>query len=160
MDEGMLEKARALIREAHTCVLATSSANHPHCSLMAYATNASCDEIYMITTKNSRKYQNMRENPVVSLLIDTRERGSKSGHAETMALTVSGKFQAVETDSERQRVREALSRKHPDMKGFFENSQGEPVRIAIESLLLLEGPTKMHYEPNASSPKFGGRGGR
>jgi len=156
MDEGMFEKARALIREARTCVLATSSPNHPHCSLMAYATNASCDEIHMVTTKNSRKYRNMLENPAVSLLIDTREGGLRSGHAETMALTVSGRSQAVETDAERQRVREALIRNHPDMKGFFENSEGEPVRIVIESLLLLEGPTKIHYAKNAPSLKFGG----
>jgi nitroimidazol reductase NimA-like FMN-containing flavoprotein (pyridoxamine 5'-phosphate oxidase superfamily) len=145
MDENIREKIRTLIREQNTCVLATASENRPHCSLMAYATNSSCDEIYLMTVNDSRKYQNMCENPAVSLLIDTRQDRLKSEYTETMALTVSGRFDRIIKDTERERIRKELSRKHPGLKDFFLNPEGEPVKIIIESYLLLEGPTKAHY---------------
>ena len=145
MDENIREKIRALMREQGTCVLATASENRPHCSLMAYLTNSSCDEIYLMTLKDSRKYQNMCENPAVSLLIDTRQDRLKFDQTKTMALTVSGRFDRIIKDTERERIQEELSRKHPGLKDFFENPEREPVKIMIESYLLLEGPTKAHY---------------
>jgi nitroimidazol reductase NimA-like FMN-containing flavoprotein (pyridoxamine 5'-phosphate oxidase superfamily) len=145
MKDHIREKIRTLIREQGTCVLATASENRPHCSLMAYASNASCDEIYLMTSNDSRKYQNMCKNPTVSLLIDTRQDTLKSGYTETMALTVSGRFDRIDQDTERERIGKELSRKHPGLKDFFESPEGEPVKIIIESYLLLEGPAKAHY---------------
>ena len=145
MDEKIRERIRTVIQEQSTCVLATASENRPHCSLMAYATNSSCEEIYLMTLKDSRKYQNMCENPAVSLLIDTRQDTLKSDHAETMALTLSGRFDKIIRDTERERIRKELSRKHPGLKGFLEKPEGEPVKIIIESYLLLEGPEKAHF---------------
>ena len=145
MGENYREKARALIREQDLCVLATASGNRPHCSLMAYASNASCTEIYMVTLKDSRKYQNMRENPAVSLLVDTRQDTSTSGYTETVALTLTGRFQPIIEDTERERVREELSRRHPGLKDLFEDPGGIPVKIVIESVLFLEGATKAYY---------------
>jgi nitroimidazol reductase NimA-like FMN-containing flavoprotein (pyridoxamine 5'-phosphate oxidase superfamily) len=112
---------------------------------MAYATNSSCDEIYLMTLSDTRKYQNMCENPAVSLLIDTRQDVLKSDHFKTMALTVSGRFDRIFKDTERERIHKELSRKHAGLKDFFENTEGELVKIIIESYLLLEGPTKAHY---------------
>ena len=145
MDEEIREKIRTVIQEQSSCVLATASKNRPHCSLMAYATKSSCDEIYLMTLKDSRKYQNMCENPAVSLLIDTRQDTLKSDPTETMALTVSGRLDRIIKDTERKRIRKELSRKHPGLKDFLENPEGEPVKIIIESYLLLEGPTKAHF---------------
>jgi len=145
MDEKNREKVRTLIRKQGTCVLATALKNQPYCSLMAYATNDLCDEIYLMTLNKGRKYQNLCENPVVSLLIDTRQGSSNFDPAEAMALTISGRFERVSTDPEREHIRKTLSLKHPGLTAFFENPQGEPVKIMIESYLLLEGPTKSHY---------------
>jgi hypothetical protein len=62
-----------------------------------------------------------------------------------MALTLSGRFRTIIEDTERERIRKELFRKHPGLKGFFENPEGEPVRIIVESILLLEGLTETHY---------------
>jgi len=145
MDEEIREKIRTVIQEQSTCVLATASKTRPHCSLMAYATNSSCDEIYLMTLNSSRKYRNMCENPAVSLLIDTRQDRLKSDLTETMALTVSGRFDKLIMESEREQIRKELFRRHPELKGFLENPEGEPVKIIIESYLLLEGPEKAHF---------------
>ena len=145
MDKIICEKIRMLIRKQGSCVLGTTSKNQPHCSLMAYAANDSCDEIYLMTLNEGRKYQNLCENPAVSLLIDTRQGSLRFDPAEAMALTISGRFERVKKDPERERIRKMLSFEHPGLKGFFENPKGEPVKIIIESYLFLEGPIKSHY---------------
>ncbi len=133
------------MRQQDACVLATASENRPYCSLMAYATNTTCDEIYIMTLNEGRKYKNLCENPAVSLLIDTRQGSLDFDPAETLALTVSGRFDRVLKETERERIRNILLLKHPGLKAFFENPKGEPVKISIESYLLLEGPTRSHY---------------
>ena len=145
MEEDIREKIRTVLREQGTCVLATASENRPHCSLMAYASNSSCDEIYLMTLKDSRKYQNMCENPAVSLLMNTRQESFQSDPTESLALTLSGRFDRTMTDREKEQIREKLSRKHRGLQDFLENPEGEPVRIIIESYLLLEGPVNAHY---------------
>jgi len=74
----MLEEMKALAKQKDICVLATVSDGNPHCSLMAYATDDDCREIYMITQKGTKKYKNLIKNPSVSLLIDTREEQAAS----------------------------------------------------------------------------------
>jgi len=136
MDDDICKKVKALIREQGACVLATASENIPHCSLMGYASNSSCEEIYLMTFSDTRKYKNMSENPAVSILIDTRQAPMESGHKNAMALTVSGRFR---------RIRKQLVQKHPELKDFFEDPRGEPVKIILESYTLLEGPTKAYH---------------
>ncbi|HOP48224.1 MAG TPA: pyridoxamine 5'-phosphate oxidase family protein [Desulfobacteraceae bacterium] len=145
METDIREKINTLIKRQYRCVLATASENRPLCSLMAYAANASCSEIYLMTLKNSRKYQNMCENPAVSILIDTRKDTPGFDHNQTMALTLSGHFDRNIDDIERERILKELSGKHPELKDFFENPEMEPVKIIVTSCLLMEGPAKAHH---------------
>jgi len=145
METDIREKINTLIKRQYRCVLATSSENRPLCSLMAYASNASCNEIYLMTLKNSRKYHNMCENPAVSILIDTRQDTPGLGQNETMALTLSGHFDRNIDDTERGRILKELARRHPELKEFFETPEMEPVKIIVTSCLLMEGPAKAHH---------------
>ena len=145
MDKNIRQKIGTLIKKQDTCVLATASKNRPHCSLMAYVASDSCDEIYLMTLKKGRKYQNICENPAVSVLIDTRQDSLGFDPGKTMALTLSGTFERVVKESERELIRKKLSHKHPELTDFFGNPQGEPVKINIASYLLLEGPIKSHH---------------
>ncbi len=85
----MLDQMKALARAKNICVLATVAGRKPHCSLMAYVCDERCEEIYMVTHKNTHKYKNLMHNPSVSLLIDTRENAPR---AWARALTVAGFF--------------------------------------------------------------------
>lgn len=145
MDTEIRKKVKTLIREQGACVLATASENIPHCSLMAYASNDSCDEIYLMTLSDTRKYKNMSKNPAVSILIDTRDAPMETDHAHAMALTVSGRFDTISDAAERVAIREQLLKKHPELKSFFEDPRGEPIKIILESYIFLEGPTKAFH---------------
>jgi nitroimidazol reductase NimA-like FMN-containing flavoprotein (pyridoxamine 5'-phosphate oxidase superfamily) len=83
----MLEEMKAFAKEKNSCVLATIVDSKPYCSLMAYATNRACTKIYMVTHRQTQKFQNLVANPAVSLLIDTRDTSPRS---EARAMTVEG----------------------------------------------------------------------
>ncbi len=142
----MLEKMKALVKEKDICVLATVSAGHPHCSLMAYVTDEDCREIYMVTYKKSRKYENLIKNPSVSLLIDTREDHRGSRRPEAKALTVTGTFQKIDDEAKRARIRSGLMGRHPHLKELMNHPDAEIVCIRIDSFLLLNGLTDAHFE--------------
>jgi nitroimidazol reductase NimA-like FMN-containing flavoprotein (pyridoxamine 5'-phosphate oxidase superfamily) len=59
------EDIRELMKAGRACVLATVSGKEPHCSLMSYATDDDCREIYMATRRDTKKYRNLAANPSV-----------------------------------------------------------------------------------------------
>ena len=142
----MLEKMKNLVKEKDVCVLATASADKPHCSLMAYVADEDCREIYMVTHRQSRKYDNLMKNPSVSLLIDTREEHLGPRRPDAKALTVSGTFGRIDDKKKRTRVRAKLLERHPHVEEFVNHPDAEILCIRVESFLLLNGLTEAHYE--------------
>ena len=132
-----------MISENKVCVMATVADGAPHCSLMSYATDKDCREIYMATLKDTKKYRNLIANPAVSLLIDTRDASTKT---KTRALTVTGVFQNIDDDKRIAEIREALIRKHPDLKDFFNYPDARIVVIKATSLQLLDSVTDSYFE--------------
>ena len=142
----MLERIKSLVKEKDICVLATVSGDKPHCSLMAYVTDDDCREIYMVTHRESRKYENLIKNRSVSLLIDTREEHAGSRRPEAKALTVSGTFKKIDDKNKKIQVRSKLLDRHPHVREFLDHPDAEIVCIRVESFLLLNGLTDAHYE--------------
>ena len=101
----ILEKMTALVRKKNVCVLSTVSDNKPYCSLMAYITDATCEEIYMVTHKSSTKFNNLQKNPSVSLLIDSRETQPRS---KAQALTIDGVFIPLIDENKKQNIRDRM----------------------------------------------------
>jgi nitroimidazol reductase NimA-like FMN-containing flavoprotein (pyridoxamine 5'-phosphate oxidase superfamily) len=135
----MLEKMKALAKKKDTCVLATVSGVEPHCSLMSYATDDDCREIYMITHKQTKKYRNLLHNGKVSILIDTREEDQAVGREVTKALTINGVFQKIEDQQEKKEAVDRLLEKHPHLRKFADTPDAEVFAVRIKSFQLLEG---------------------
>ena len=142
----MLDNMKELLKAKDICVLATVSDNRPHCSLMVYATDEQYREIYMVTHRQTKKFRNLTENPLVSLLIDTREEDFGPRRSNAKALTVNGIFRVMNEPHERESILARLVQRHPHLKGFAEDPDAELIRIKIESFLLLEGLTSSHFE--------------
>jgi nitroimidazol reductase NimA-like FMN-containing flavoprotein (pyridoxamine 5'-phosphate oxidase superfamily) len=146
MNTEMLRKMKSMVRDHHTCVLATVSEGRPHCSLMAYVADDACEEIYMATPRATTKYKNLTRNPRVSLLIDTRANHPGKGPPDVRALTISGEFRPIQDRDERAWVVARLTAAHPYLKDFMEGESAEPVAVKVVSFLLLEGLSVAHYE--------------
>ena len=139
----MLNEMKALAREKNSCVLATIVDTKPYCSLMAYVTNRACTEIYMVTYRQSQKFQNLIVNPAVSLMIDTRDTSPRSA---ARAMTVEGIFQKITDPAKEKKVRRKLLSAHPHLNEFMDHPQAEVFQVTIKSFLLLNGLTQASFE--------------
>ena len=138
----MLVKMKNFVRKKNICVLSTASGNKPYCSLMAYITDATCKEVYMVTHKNTTKFNNLQNNPWVSLLIDSRETQPRSN---AQALTIGGVFVPLVDEGKKQKIRDKMLESFPHMKEFIHHPESELIRIKINSFLLLDGLTQSHF---------------
>lgn len=139
----MLEQMKSLAREQNICVLATDAGGKPYCSLMAYVTDDACREIYMVTHSRTKKYQNLINNPAVSLLIDSRK---NSPRRRVTALTVEGSFHHIEEKAKENRVEKILLEAHPHLADFLSHEDAVILCIKIGSFLLLNGIDEAHYQ--------------
>ena len=138
----MLEKMKNFIKNKDICVLSTVSDNKPYCSLMAYITDEACEEIYMVTYKNTTKFSNLQKNPSVSLLIDSRETQPRSN---AQALTIDGVFTPLIDENQKESIRSQMLDSFPHMKDFIHHPESELIRIKIKSFLLLNGLIESHF---------------
>jgi len=142
----MIEEMKSFVKNKKTCVLATATENNPHCSLMAYVTDDDCSEIYMITSRRSKKFHNLSENPSVSLLIDTREEDCGSQNPKTRSLTIAGVYKQLADENKKSKIRSEMILKHPAIRDLIKSPSAEILCIKIVSFLLLNGPTEAHFE--------------
>jgi general stress protein 26 len=141
----MIEKMKALLKENSMCVLASSSGDRPHCSLMAYVTDEEAKTLFMVSLMTSRKSRNLSVNPYISLLVDNRtEAGGDIG--SILALTVSGVCSVVADGEEKDLIQNRIVQAHPRLHGLAYHPDAEVIAIKVQSLLLLEGPTTAHFE--------------
>lgn len=139
MAEPGMEEIEKILLNGSTCVLATMGRGAPHTSLMAYAVAPDCRTLYLVSPRQTRKYRNMLENPIVSILIDTR---CDDPLESVRALTVGGTT-AVATDGRaRKTARELFVDKHPNMIEFIDDPDSVFVAVSIHSFQLLSGVRK------------------
>jgi nitroimidazol reductase NimA-like FMN-containing flavoprotein (pyridoxamine 5'-phosphate oxidase superfamily) len=139
LKRSKLDKMKNLLKTGDLCVLATCAEGNPHCSLMAYITNGAVTTVYMVTLKQTQKYRNFLQNPQASLLVDTRQEQPLPARAGIQALTVSGTFQPIAEEDEKQRIVREMAERHPQLRELLANSDAEPFAIKIHSFLLLDG---------------------
>lgn len=146
VNEDRLQRIRDLVRNKDICVLATARGNAPHCSLMAYVANEDCTEIYLVTSRNTRKYRNITQNPQVSLLMDTREEHGGSRRSEAKALTVTGIVENIEDPERREAAKARILERHPHVKPLLDDPEAEPFCVRVRAFLLLDGLMEAQYE--------------
>jgi len=132
-----------LIQSNNVCVLATVSEGKPHCSLMSYSTNNDSNEIYMITQRESKKYRNLKENPSVSLLINSRQIDSKT---QTTALTITGTVQSCVDENKKSIILASLLDKNSNLKEFIDDPASEIIVVQVKALQLLNGIKDSYFE--------------
>jgi nitroimidazol reductase NimA-like FMN-containing flavoprotein (pyridoxamine 5'-phosphate oxidase superfamily) len=142
----MRKDIQTLIQANKLCVLATVSEGNPHCSLMSYATDEGCHEIYMATHKNTKKYRNLIVNPAVSLLIDSRQDVGADPSAQTRALTISGTFQSNLDEKKAAMARARLFEQHAGLKNIFNDPDTEIIVVQIQAVQLLDGIIDAYFE--------------
>ena len=88
------ERVRSLLESQPLAVLSSSAQGHPYTNLVAFAATEDLRRVVFATMRATRKYQNMHEDPRVSLLIDDRS-NRVSDIRDALAVTAQGDGQAL-----------------------------------------------------------------
>jgi len=102
---------------------------HPYVSLVAFASAADLKCILFVTPATTRKYANLRADPRVALLIDSRSNQDADIH-HAMAVTALGSAQIVEKDQARGFLDRYLA-KHPHLEEFAKAPTSAWIRVHI-----------------------------
>ena len=135
-----LDICYSLISKNNILVLATQGNDGVHTSLMAYASSSDCREIYMVSSRNSRKCENISLFPQVSLLIDDRDHKIRDRRHEIKALTIKGIYLPVQDKAEEKNILNHISESVPQIAAAFSGPENMVIRIKAESFQLLDGP--------------------
>ncbi len=141
----MVEKIKSLIRGKGTCVLATATDGEPHSSLMSYVADDDGTIIYMISLKGTRKYENLLENPRVSLLFDTRDESVARDRRNVRAVTARGIFQPIADGATKRDVLAKLLARHPQLRELADRPESEIFQVKMVSFELLEGVSEAYF---------------
>lgn len=133
----MLAKLESLLRNNSLCVLCTEATGNPYCSLMTYLPSDDLTSLYLVATRESRKFQNLLANPRVSVLVDSRQHQGQG--ANIVSVTLAGLFQPL-TEAEVPPIKTTLAEKHPELKEILNHPDSLVFAIQLQSYLLLDGP--------------------
>ncbi|MGD2176706.1 MAG: pyridoxamine 5'-phosphate oxidase family protein [Anaerolineae bacterium] len=134
------EKIKAILGELfqdqQLAVLATREEDgQPYASLMAFAASDDLRQLFLVTSRFTRKYANLSTDPRVSLLIDSRSHQSADIH-RAVAVTVLGEAEEVR-GAERDHLLAHYLAKHPHLESFATSPSCALLRVRVKSYYLV-----------------------
>jgi len=132
--ERQIGTAEKLIRNHFVGVLATCSKRGPYTTLVAFAPFKSIETIVFATLRNTRKYDNMKKNVKVSLLVDSR-RNVPEDFKDASALTILGTVRES-TGKERKKLAGALLLRHPHLEELVNDPDCAVMALAVQRFVL------------------------
>jgi len=126
---------RRVLERNRFAVLATQRNGQPHASLMAFTPLEGLRFLAFATYRDTLKYESIREDRRVAILIDDRE-GDARGSDRRLVLTAVG--EAIQTPEEyRQAYIATHLARHPDLERFLSSPDCEFVRVAIRAYQVV-----------------------
>lgn len=123
-----------LLMSQHLAVLATYDNDQPYSNLVAFAVTRDLKNILFVTSKNTRKYENMRKNKKIAMLIDSRK-NETSDFTNASALTAFGTAQET-TGAERNRLAKIYVTKYPYLEEFINKPDSALISIAVSDYII------------------------
>ncbi|MFO7884122.1 MAG: pyridoxamine 5'-phosphate oxidase family protein [Desulfobacteraceae bacterium] len=97
-------------------VLSTAQSSQPYASLVAFAASRDLKYFYFLTPDTTRKYENLRSNPKVAVLVNN-SRNTAEDIYNAVSVTGTGIASVVEKAHDKKALAMFLD-KHPHMKDF------------------------------------------
>jgi nitroimidazol reductase NimA-like FMN-containing flavoprotein (pyridoxamine 5'-phosphate oxidase superfamily) len=132
--EQQKKQLHELFTKQRFAVIATQASNEPYTSLVAFSSTEDLSYLIFATLRQTRKYENIRKNAKISMLIDNRENLS-SDIKNAIAVTVVGN--ATEIKEKQQYFLDIHFRKHPYLREFLKNENCVLVGLSIEKIIIV-----------------------
>ncbi len=123
-----------LLMSQYLAVLATYYDGQPYSNLVAFAVTEDLKHMLFVTSKNTRKYENIQKNKKVAMLIDSR-RNETSDFKNASAITAIGVTKETKGE-ERNRLAETYLAKHPYLAEFLNTSDSALISIAVSDYII------------------------
>jgi thioredoxin-dependent peroxiredoxin len=133
----MVKTLKQLFSEQRYSVLATEKDGGPYGNLVAFAATDDLKELIFVTSRKTRKFQNIASNPKIAILVDNRSNEVADLNTAT-AVTAIG-FAREAPESEREELREFYMGKHPNLKEFVTAKDSAVLKMKIEKYIVVSG---------------------
>jgi len=117
-------------------VLATKGKIYPYNTLVGYAFTKDLKFILFATMRHTRKYQNLKRDPYVSLLIDSRE-NHIGDFKNAVALTVTCKAVKEKKVSER-KYKALYLKRFPHLDGFVSDPDTSIIALKVDRYIFVQ----------------------
>ena len=127
--ESILSAIHPLLESQSLAVLATDRRGHPYSSLVAFVASSDLTESLFATSRSTRKFENLRGNPRVSLLVDNRTH-QPADFRQAEAVTILGEAHEV-PEAERPACEKPYLIRHPQLDMFVRSLESVMVRVYV-----------------------------
>jgi len=132
----LLEVVRRLLASQPLAVLATQGGGQPYASLVAFVPSGDLATLAFATSRATRKYSNLNEEPRVALLMDNRS-NRETDFREATAVTATGVAEEV-LGADRAAVRTLYVGRHPHLAAFVEAPSSVLFRVRVETYVVVQ----------------------
>jgi nitroimidazol reductase NimA-like FMN-containing flavoprotein (pyridoxamine 5'-phosphate oxidase superfamily) len=129
------EFLKDLFASQRLAVLATQGKRQSYGNLVAFVATNDLKHLLFATTRATRKYANISENPRVAMVIDNRSNQETDFH-QAAAVTATGVVKEVEGIRKESLLRLYLS-KHPYLKDFVSSPTCALLRMHVETYYVV-----------------------
>jgi general stress protein 26 len=127
-------KVNELLSDQRLAVLSSNMKDQPYPSLVAFGQSDDLKNIFFATLRNSNKYENIKNNPKISMLIDNRG-NSPSDISDAIAVSMFGV--ASKIDCQDEQCRDIFLGKHPYLKKFLDMPDCVLIKIKVEKYKVI-----------------------
>jgi heme iron utilization protein len=115
-------------------VLATSEEGRPYASLIAFAFTPDRQTVIFTTSKATRKYRNLTEQPSVSIIVDNRSQTPEDLNSAE-AVTLTGTAIPVRGGARRKEYYKIFTAKHPQLVDFVNKPDTALIKMVIKEAI-------------------------
>jgi heme iron utilization protein len=129
------EFLKDLFSSQRLAVLATQSKRQPYGNLVAFVATNDLKHLLFATTRATRKYANISENPRIAMVMDNRSNQETDFH-QAAAVTATGVVKEVEGSEKKTLLRLYLSG-HPYLKDFVSSPSCALLKMYVETYYVV-----------------------
>jgi len=133
-DDELKRNLQDLFNDQKLAVLSSNKENQPYPSLIAFTCTEDLKNFIFATLRNSNKFNNIMNNPQVSLLIDNRE-NQPSDFSNSMAVSVFGLAEEIKEDLNL--YKNLYLEKHPYLEDFIRLSDCALLKIHVKKYSIV-----------------------
>jgi len=132
-NETSIDYLISIFNNQKYAVIATKGKKYVHTNLVAFASSEDLKNIYFVTSKKSKKFENLMNNPNVSVLIDNRKNNS-SDILNATAITVLGVASEISNKSD---ILKLYLKKHPGLHNFVNNTDSVFIDVKVDIYIYV-----------------------